>query len=185
MSLQTTPSQTLGPYFAIGLSGLNRADLAAGAAGTSLVISGRVTDGQGQPVSDAQLEIWQANAEGFFGSTDPRPEGARFAAWNGFGRIPTDGDGRFTFRTVRPGPVPGPGGSTQAPHIVVLIGMRGLLKHLYTRIYFSDADNEGDPVLALVPAGRRATLLAARQSEAEYRWDVRLQGDGETVFFDY
>jgi protocatechuate 3,4-dioxygenase, alpha subunit len=141
-------------------------------------------DGQGAPVDGILFEIWQADGQGRFAHPrDPRRTNTSF---KGFGRVESNMDGSFTFDTVKPGPVPGPNGTMQAPHIVVAIHMRGILSHLFTRIYFSDeASNAEDPILQLVPADRRDTLIAKRDaSGAVYRIEFRIQGDRETVFFD-
>jgi len=182
MSLQTTSSQTVGPYLHIGLTWLVTDNLVApGVAGEPIRLAGRITDADGVPVNDALVEIWQANSHGRYA----HPEDTGF---QGFGRVPTDGNGAFRFTTIKPGRVPGPGGVPQAPHINVTIFMRGMLKHLITRIYFpDDPANAEDAVLNGVPAARRDTLIA-RPVAGEPRtleFDVRLQGAGETVFFDY
>jgi protocatechuate 3,4-dioxygenase alpha subunit len=159
----------------------------SGAAGEHLTIEGRVVDGDGRPVNDAVLEIWQADAGGKY--RDAQDENASEAGkFRGFGRILTDVDGAFRFTTVKPGPVPGPKGTMQAPHLVVTVFMRGLLKQLLTRIYFpDDPGNAGDPILLLVPAERRATLVAKRapQAKATLQWNLVVQGENETVFFDF
>lgn len=175
MSLQATTSQTVGPYLHIGLTWLITEDLAAkDVAGERIRIEGHVVDGDGKPVNDALVEIWQANAAGKYGEKNFR----------GFGRSATDNDGKFRFRTIKPGRVPGPGGKPQAPHIAVNIFMRGQLKQLVSRIYFpGDPANEEDAVLALVPAARRATLVA-KPSGAVLEWNIILQGPDETAFFD-
>ncbi|WP_454669465.1 protocatechuate 3,4-dioxygenase subunit alpha [Achromobacter kerstersii] len=190
--LYPTTSQTVGPYLHIGLSGLNCADLSAGLpdqGSPKVVIEGRVIDGQGNPVPDGMIEIWQADARGVYRHPDdPGYAGADDArsAFTGFGRLPTEADGSFRFTTIKPGRVAGPGGSLQAPHLVVSLFMRGLLKHLSTRMYFPDEvqANEEDWILQQVPAARRATLVAQRVENGELRWEVVLQGKGETVFFD-
>lgn len=190
--LYPTTSQTVGPYLHIGLSGLNCADLSAGLpeqGAPKVVIEGRVIDGQGNPVPDGMIEIWQADARGVYRHPDdPGYAGADDArsAFTGFGRLPTEADGSFRFTTIKPGRVAGPGGSLQAPHLVVSLFMRGLLKHLSTRMYFPDEvqANEEDWILQQVPAARRATLVAQRVENGELRWEVVLQGKGETVFFD-
>jgi protocatechuate 3,4-dioxygenase alpha subunit len=146
-----------------------------------------VYDGEGEVVPDALLEIWQANRSGRYDHPDdaredpPLEEGFR-----GFGRVETGEDGRFEFVTVKPGPVPAPDGEQQAPHIMVSVLARGLLKRLATRIYFGDEPeaNAADPVLSSVEADRRETLVAAVEGESAYRFDIRLQGADETVFFD-
>ena len=184
MRLPVTGSQTVGPFFRIGMEALFREDLARpDVAGERITIHGRVLDGDGAGVPDAQIEIWQADAQGNHGETE-RSEEKRF--W-GFGRVPTDEKGGFRFTTIKPGCVAGPENSTQAPHLVVLLFMRGLLRHLVTRVYFADeAANSNDAILKLVPAERRDTLLAERQHSetATYQWNIHLQGDQETVFFD-
>jgi protocatechuate 3,4-dioxygenase alpha subunit len=189
MSLRTTSSQTVGPYLHIGLTWLNTDNLVApGVAGDPITIQGRVTDGDGVPVSDAVVEIWQANASGRYAHPEDTGKAPLEKSWQGFGRVPTDNDGRFRFTTIKPGRVPAPGGGLQAPHINVTIFMRGMLRQLNTRIYFAgDPANEADAVLQSVPAQRRATLLAAsdKGNAAALVWNVRLQGEGETVFFDY
>jgi protocatechuate 3,4-dioxygenase alpha subunit len=130
------------------------------------------------------LEIWQADAQGRF--SDPQDKRAQpNNSFKGFGRVGTDGRGCFAFDTIKPGVVADPDGKPQAPHIVLAVFARGMLLHLYTRIYFEDeAANAADPVLALVPADRRATLIAKRTGNGAYTFDVHMQGDKETVFFD-
>lgn len=179
-----TPSQTVGPFFRIGMEPLYTPDLAPDAA-DRIAITGRVLDGDGNPVNDAMLEVWQANAYGKYAHPDDSQALPVTAGFTGFGRVATDAEGRFRFSTIKPGPVPGPGGIAQAPHLVVAVFMRGLLIHLLTRVYFPDEPGNGsDPVLRLVLAERRATLIARRSVEG-LEWDVILQGDKETVFFDY
>jgi protocatechuate 3,4-dioxygenase alpha subunit len=187
VSLHPTPSQTVGPYFSIGLDALNQNRVAvAGTSAASVAITGRVIDGQGDPVPDAVLEIWQAAPSGRYAHPEDTRDLPLEEGWRGFARIPTSAAGSFELTTVKPGPVPGPGGSVQAPHIVVLVGMRGLLRHLMTRIYFPDEPaNLGDPVLALVPDARRPTLIARAAGPARLEWDIILQGANETVFFSY
>jgi len=181
MTLPSTPSQTIGPFFHRALERPAWRGLAAGdAAGERIEIEGRILDGDGQPVADAMLETWQADAEGRYGG-----------AFRGFARIVTDAEGRFRLTTIRPGPVAGPGNARQAPHILVNLFARGLLRHLVTRIYFADRpeENAADPILGLIDdAGLRATLLAqpvdGRDGLARFRFDIVLQGAGETAFFD-
>jgi len=187
MSGPSTPSQTVGPFFSIGLDRLNRADLAKGSSGERVAIQGRVIDGDGQPVPDAVLEIWQADADGRY--HHPEHEGPRHNAKSffGFGRIPTDEHGRFSVTTIKPGPVYGPEGKPQAPHLQISVFMRGLLKQLVTRIYFPDEPlNASDPVLQVVLESRRETLIARKSAAKKntLEWNVCLQGENETVFFD-
>lgn len=188
MRLQATTSQTVGPFFSIGLTRL-RCDNLAGprASGERVSIEGRVLDGDGQPVPDAILELWQANSRGKYAHPDDRQNKPLDAEFSGFGRIPTDANGCFRFTTIKPGPVPGPENKPQAPHIVVSVFARGLLRRLVTRIYFPDERANGDDfALNLLPAERRPTLIARKipGRESTLAWDVRLQGPQETVFFD-
>jgi len=186
-----TPSQTVGPFFHLGMARPEWADLTSeNAEGERIAIEGRVLDGDGAPVPDAVIEVWQANAAGRYNHPDDRqqdkPLDLRF---RGFGRVATDAEGRFRLATIRPGPVPGRGNALQAPHINVAIFARGLLKHLYTRIYFADEPrNAGDPLLAAIEdEAARRTLLARRAEPANpalYRFDIVLQGDSETAFLD-
>lgn len=181
-----TPSQTVGPFFAYcltpqdyGIAPLVEADLVGpGAIGAIIRIEGRVLDGEDAPVPDAMIEIWQADGAGRY------PSSADKTGFGGFGRAGTDAQGRFAFATIKPGPVPGPDGAMQAPHIAVSVFARGLLTRLVTRIYFPDEpDNDEDPILARVPQERRGTLVA-RAGEDAYLFDIRLQGRDETVFFE-
>ena len=172
MSLPATPSQTVGPYLALGLPWDDGPEAVAARRVGAIRVAGRVLDAAGDPVPDALVETWQS---------DP-PAAAGF---RGFARCPTDDAGEWHVVTLRPGAVPGPGATRQAPHLAVSIFARGLLHRVVTRIYFADceADNAADPVLASVPFARRDTLLAQRTDDG-YRFDIRLQGPGETVFFD-
>jgi protocatechuate 3,4-dioxygenase alpha subunit len=186
-----TPSQTVGPFFHLGLDRPQWADLTAeGPAGERIVVEGRITDGDGMPVPDAFLELWQANAAGRYAHPDDdREDKPLDPNFRGFGRIATDAEGRFRFVTIRPGAVPGRGNALQAPHIAVALFARGLLKQLFTRIYFADArENEADPVLLSIDdKARRATLIAERSARVEpptFRFDIVLQGERETVFFE-
>jgi len=183
-----TPSQTVGPFLHLGFDPMRMDDLARDAAhGRRIVVAGRVLDGDGVAIPDAVLELWQANAAGRYAHPEDDRDLPLDPGFQGFGRIPTDGEGRFRFATVMPGAVPGAGNAMQAPHIVVCLFMRGLLRHLYTRIYFEgEAANASDPVLALIEdEHRRATLVARRAgADGAYSWDIVVQGDGETVFLD-
>ena len=188
--LVPTPSQTVGPFFHIGLDRPDWADLTSGGPqGERIVIEGRVIDGDGASVPDACLELWQANAAGRYAHPDDtRTDKPLDPNFRGFGRVATDADGRFRFTTIRPGPVPGRGNALQAPHIGVALFARGLLKQLFTRIYFTgDPLNETDPVLLSIddPA-RRETLLATPNGSDAGTWhlDIVMQGENETVFFD-
>jgi protocatechuate 3,4-dioxygenase alpha subunit len=188
-----TPSATVGPYFKYGLTprgayswndAFSNDAATADASGERITITGRVLDGDGKPINDCMLEIWQADASGRF--AHPLQGGAPAnATFRGFARTETDADGAFSFKTIKPGKVAWPKGGQQAPHILVAVFARGMLKQQYTRIYFADeaAANAADPVLALVPADRRKTLIAER-SGGGYRFDVHVQGADETVFFD-
>ena len=190
-----TPSQTVGPFFAYGLTPTGRYEwndaftnnlVTSDATGERIRIEGHVFDGDGKPVPDCMLEIWQADAQGRF--VDPKDSRALpNTKFRGFGRCGTGNNGEYAFDTIKPGPVPGPDGKAQAPHILVAIFARGMILHNYTRIYFDgEAANAADAVMALVPADRRATLVAKRQAggDAVYTFDIHLQGDSETVFFD-
>jgi protocatechuate 3,4-dioxygenase, alpha subunit len=191
VSLFASGNQTVGPYLHIGLQWLTTRDIAGrGVKGERLSIQGRVVDGDGKGVNDALLEIWQANAHGKYAHPEDRQKKPLERGWRGFGRIPTDDEGAFRFTTIKPGRVPGPDEDLQAPHLVVSVFMRGLLKHLATRIYFpDDPANDEDPVLQLVPEARRHTLVARpmgnKSGKGALEWNVMLQGENETVFFDY
>jgi protocatechuate 3,4-dioxygenase alpha subunit len=168
----TTTSQTIGPYWHL-LEDRSWADLTRfGAEGEVIEISGRVFDGKGDPMTDACIEIWQASP-------------AVSDEFTGFGRAATDAAGTFRFKTIKPGPVPGPGNSLQAPHLALTILARGLLFHLATRVYFDGAaENEHDPILALVEDARRGTLMAREAKPGVWHLDLHLQGEAETVFFE-
>jgi len=187
MSLRASTSQTIGPFLRIGLEWMQIEDLAAkGVAGERVSIRGRVTDADGKPVNDAAVEIWQANGQGRYAHPEDKQDKPLDKNFRGYGRSLTNDKGAFRFNTIKPGRVPGPGGKLQAPHLSVTIFMRGLLKHLQTRIYFpNEAANAEDPVLALVPAERRATLVAYANPDGSLEWNVVLQGKDETVFFDF
>ncbi|HEX9472035.1 MAG TPA: protocatechuate 3,4-dioxygenase subunit alpha [Bradyrhizobium sp.] len=191
-----TPSQTVGPFFKYGLTPDGKYDwndaftnnlITPDTSGERIHLEGRVFDGDGQPVPDAMLEVWQADAQGRF--NNPKDNRALpNSAFRGFGRCGTNPNGDYAFDSIKPGSVPDPDGRPQAPHILLAVFARGMLMHLYTRIYFGgEAANATDPVLALVPQDRRATLIASREPGngiPVYRLDIRLQGDNETVFFD-
>jgi protocatechuate 3,4-dioxygenase, alpha subunit len=187
MSLLTTSSQTVGPYLKIGFAALTVDALAADkVSGERIAIQGRLLDGDGKPVNDGVVEIWQANAQGKYASPEDTQNKPIEPGFRGFGRIMTGADGAFRFSTVKPGRVPGPGGALQAPHLVAVVFMRGLLKHLLTRMYFPEEPaNAEDTVLMRVPADRRLTLVARRAGSGVLEWNIVLQGRDETVFFDF
>jgi protocatechuate 3,4-dioxygenase alpha subunit len=187
MSLRASTSQTIGPYLRIGLEWMQIEDLAPqGVAGQRVRIEGRVLDGDGKPINDAAVELWQANSHGKYASPEDSQDKPLEALFRGYGRSLTDEAGMFRFRTIKPGRVPGPEGRLQAPHLVITIFMRGLLKQLVTRMYFPDEpSNADDPVLNLVPPERRSTIVAKKAGEGALEWNVILQGGNETVFFDF
>jgi protocatechuate 3,4-dioxygenase alpha subunit len=173
-SLGLTPSQTVGPFLHIVLPWIDGPDVVGSDEPDAVEIVGQVRDGDGVPVTDALVETWQV---------DPDP------TFRGFGRCPTDADGRYRIRTRRPRPLPqlfpDADGPDEAPHLDVSVFARGLLDRLVTRVYIADpAALADDPVLATVPAERRATLIAEPLDERRYRFDITLQGSDETVFFD-
>lgn len=192
MSLLLTASQTIGPYLHIGTEWLDTTELAkAGASGQAITIQGRMLDGDGKPVGDGLVEVWQANAQGRLAHPEDKRDLPLDKAFRGWGRIPTDKDGVFRFSTIRPGALPGPGGSVQAPHLAITVFGRGLTRALLTRMYFPDGEgHEKDFVLSQVPAERRATLVAKAIAGREhaYEWNIVLQAGAsqqdETVFFD-
>ena len=153
--------------------------------GTRVTIEGTVVDGEGAVISDALVETWQADAHGRYRHPeDTRPQPID-PAFTGYGWAHTRVDGGFTFDTIKPGPVPGPDGADQAPHVLVSIMARGILTRFITRLYFEDeASNARDPILSIVPEDRRQTLIARRTGESQYRFDIVMQGPRETVFFD-
>lgn len=179
--LGTTPSQTIGPFLALGLPWPDGPYLAADGTPDTLELRGRVTDGAGEPVPDALIEIWQADPRGRFDHPDDPRGAAPHPGFRGFGRCPTDAEGRYRFRTLAPGAVD----AGQAPHIDVAVFARGLLRHLITRIYLPDepAANERDPVLRALEPDRRARLVATADGPDVLRFDIRLQGQDETPFF--
>jgi len=171
-----TPSQTVGPFFRIGFAWMDSERIGdARTANGRISIRGRLLDGAGEGIGDGMLEVWQA---------DPRGHYADGSA-PGFGRIPTAEDGSFAFTTFMPGRVPGPERTLQAPHLLVSVFARGMLKRAATRMYFPGATAlDEDPILALVEPQRRATLVAKAAGPQAFEWNVVLQGAAETVFFD-
>src|SRR5947209_2596726 len=189
--LLLTSSQTVGPFFAPALlreDARRNVLIQPETTGERIRIEGRVLDGDGVPVPDAMVEIWQANAHGRYNHPADQGSAALDTSFLGFGRSGTAEDGSYWFETIKPGPVPFDGERMQAPHICVTVFARGLLNHLVTRLYFEDEpSNASDPVLQFVPVDRRATLLAKRQREGNmtvYRFDIVLQGTDETAFFN-
>jgi protocatechuate 3,4-dioxygenase, alpha subunit len=187
--MKQTPSQTVGPFYSIGLTDRAMNRLVTGnTPGQRIRIEGQVIDGDGKPVPDAMIEIWQANAAGRYNHPDDKQEKPLDQSFTGWGRSGTEPSGFYSFDTIKPGPVPASEHSVQAPHINVVVFARGMLVHAFTRIYFSDESaNETDPVLNSIEKERRQTLIAVRREEngkTIYRFDIRLQGKNETVFFD-
>lgn len=189
MKLIPTGSQTVGPFFHLGLTDPRSVACIAGPAakGERITLVCTVLDGDGVPMPDAMIEIWQANADGKYHHPEDAQEKALDPACGGFGRMGSDPAGQMKFETIKPGRVPAPDNRLQAPHLNISILGRGLLKRLSTRIYFAgDPANEEDPVLALVPKERRETLMAQPDRAKTGLWNfvIHLQGERETVFFD-
>lgn len=188
-----TSSQTVGPFFGPALvreDATQHVLTGPNTEGQRIRIEGRVYDGEGVPVPDALVEIWQANAFGRYNHPNDESDAPLDPEFTGFGRAGADDDGRFWFETILPGQVAFDREQLQAPHIAVTVFGRGLLTHLFTRIYFADEPaNANDPILQLMPAERRGTLIATRANDdgatAVYQFDIILQGPGETVFFNY
>jgi protocatechuate 3,4-dioxygenase, alpha subunit len=190
MGLGLTPSQTVGPFLEIGLPWPDGPFVVPEGTAGAITITGRVFDGAGEPVPDALVETWQADPDGRFRHPDdPRPAaGEPVPGFRGFGRCPTGLDGAYRIVTLKPGALPSPGGGTEAPHLDVSVFARGLLDRVVTRIYFPDEAqaNAADPVLASIGDRARVATLVARDdpgADGRLRFDIRLQGDGETVFF--
>jgi protocatechuate 3,4-dioxygenase, alpha subunit len=189
MTLVPTASQTVGPFFHLGCTRTHSVSCLAAqeAKGERVWLHCRVLDGDNVPVPDAMLELWQANAAGKYLHPDDTQDKAADPNCSGFGRLATDEQGKCVFETVRPGPVPGPEDTMQAPHINVSVFARGIQKRLATRIYFfGDPANASDRILMLVPQERRLTLMAQPDSQNIGSWNftIRLCGEAETVFFD-
>jgi protocatechuate 3,4-dioxygenase alpha subunit len=182
--LGLTPSQTVGPYLHIGLLWTDGPDVVPSGTPDAILIRGRLLDGAGEPVVDGLVESWQADSGGRFRHPDD-PRGGADPNFRGFGRCDTDGEGRYWLRTVKPGTLPSRDGGTEAPHLNLSIFARGLLDRVVTRLYFADevTANEADPVLRSVDPNRRETLVA-RAVPGGYEFDIHLQGDDETLFFD-
>jgi protocatechuate 3,4-dioxygenase alpha subunit len=184
VSMPRTPSQTVGPFLAIGLAWEDAPFVVPEGTSGAIWITGRVIDGAGEGVPDGLVETWQAAPDGRFADA-ASAGGDAPGAFRGFGRCATGPDGEYAILTLKPGFVPAADGSMQAPHADVAVFARGLLKQVVTRLYFADeaGANTADPLLALVDPDRRTTLIAEPTDDG-YRFDVRLQGDRETVFFD-
>jgi protocatechuate 3,4-dioxygenase alpha subunit len=195
MNLKQTPSQTVGPFFAYGLTPeqygypfkntVKNTLVETGTVGERIRIEGQIFDGEGELIPDAMVEIWQADAQGRY--THPDDDRGSDPHFFGFGRIGTgtDPENRFFFDTIKPGAVD----DKQAPHVNLIVFMRGMLVHAFTRTYFSDEveANAKDPVLQSVPEDRRGTLIARREDTPGglvYRFDIHMQGDKETLFLD-
>ena len=183
MTLPQTPSQTIGPFFAVQLCWPDGPEVVPEGTPGAVWIGGRVTDGDGDPVPDALVETWQADPTGRFAHPgDPR--GPATSGFRGFGRCATDAEGRWAVRTLKPGPLPDQDGGTEAPHLDVSVFARGLLHRLVTRVYFPDEAeaNAADPLLASIPdPAARARLVAVADGDG-LRFDIHLQGDPETPF---
>lgn len=187
--LTPTPSQTVGPFFHLGCTEQTSVGslIKPATKGERIHLVCRVFDGEGQPVPDSMIEIWQANAEGRYAHPEDTQQKPFDPTFNGFGRLATDEQGRCVFETIMPGRVPGNNGTLQASHINVSVFARGVLKRLATRIYFvGNPANAEDPILTLIPAERRSTLLAQPDAAEKSHWlfDIHLCGENETVFFD-
>lgn len=180
--MKLTPSQTVGPFLHIGLTWPDGPEVVAPGSPGAVRITGVVRDGTGAPVTDALVETWQADADGRFDHPDDARTPRAASGFRGFGRCATDDEGRFTVTTVKPGAL----GDGQAPHVDVSVFARGLLDRLVTRIYFPDEEqaNAADPLLGSLPPERARTLVAVPGGRGELHFDIRLQGDGETVFLD-
>jgi protocatechuate 3,4-dioxygenase alpha subunit len=186
MTLGLTPSQTVGPFFGFALPYRDGGILVDPSDPDAITIEGRVIDGAGDPVSEAMIELWQANRHGRYAHpADTRTHLPLEESFTGFGRLVSDSQGRYSLVTVKPGPVPGPQGGLQAPHIDVGVFARGLLDRLVTRIYFPDETqaNSRDPILSRIDdAVARETLIATGEGRS-LTFDIHLQGDPETAFF--
>jgi protocatechuate 3,4-dioxygenase alpha subunit len=191
MQLKQTPSQTVGPFFHYGLVDHGGENILVNddTRGKRILLKGQVTDGSGTPVSDAMLEIWQADESGAFNHPEDPHHAQADPNFTGFGRAPTNKNGIFTFKTIKPGVVPYDDSTPQAPHVNVRVFSRGMLIHAYTRLYFGDEPeaNAADPVLNMVPPERRHTLIALPEEHGDlttYCFNIALQGDNETIFFE-
>jgi protocatechuate 3,4-dioxygenase alpha subunit len=185
VSFGSTPSQTVGPYFAIGLPWDEGHNAVPEGTPGAIQIRGTVLDGHGSIVPDAMIEVWGADPDGRYADLHGFGGPSALEGFRGFARTATGDEGIYVLRTIKPGPVPGLDERPQAPHLAVSVFARGMLHRLVTRIYFADEEtaNAADPLLVRVPAERRATLIA-QPTDDGYRFDIRIQGPGETVFLD-
>jgi protocatechuate 3,4-dioxygenase, alpha subunit len=185
---QLTPFNTVGPFFKLLVRDRPEGTdclVSEATQGERITIVGRLIAGDGSSVDDGLVEIWQADANGHYRHSEDPHHGEADPAFSGFGRAATATAGAFSFRTIKPGVVPGPNGQKQAPHILVSVMARGVMSRCWTRIYFEGEPlNDSDLILQLVPAERRDTLIARRRAGSEYEFDIVLQGNNETVFFD-
>jgi protocatechuate 3,4-dioxygenase alpha subunit len=183
-----TPFSTVGPFFKLLVRDRPEGTdclVSDRTRGERITISGRLIAGDDAPIEDGLVEIWQADADGHYHHPDDPHTHLADPAFTGFGRAATGRGGAFRFQTVRPGSVPGPGRHRQAPHVLVSVMARGVMSRCWTRLYFEDEPLNGtDPVLQLVPAERRSTLVARQSRPGEYEFDIVLQGERETVFFE-
>jgi protocatechuate 3,4-dioxygenase alpha subunit len=184
--MSVSPFQTVGPYFDVMLRSRGPLQMVGpDTVGERIAIDGVLTDGAGNPIPDALIEIWQADGAGRYAHPADPQHAAADPSFHGYGWRHTLADGLFSFDTIKPGPVPAPSGGVQAPHVLVSVMARGILTRFVTRIYFEDESaNDRDPILARVPVARRHTLVARRTGERNYHFDIRIQGPEETVFFD-
>ena len=184
---QLTPFNTVGPFFKLLVRDRPEGTdclVTEATRGERITIAGRLLAGDGSAVNDGLVEIWQADAQGHYRHPNDLTPGDADPAFNGFGRAATAADGAFSFQTIKPGVLPGPGGETQAPHVLVSVMARGVMSRCWTRMYFEGEPlNQTDPTLALVPVERRHTLIAQRRGDT-YQFDIVLQGENETVFFE-
>jgi protocatechuate 3,4-dioxygenase alpha subunit len=184
---QLTPFSTVGPFFKLLVRDRPEGTaclISEATRGERITIAGRLIAGDGTAIDDGLVEIWQADAHGHYHHPEDPHHDAADPDFTGFGRAATAPDGAFSFRTIKPGVVTGRAGETSAPHVLVSVMARGVMSRCWTRMYFeAEPLNEGDPVLALVPIERRNTLIARRHGDT-YQFDIVLQGEGETVFFD-
>jgi protocatechuate 3,4-dioxygenase, alpha subunit len=183
VTLPVTPSQTIGPFFAVGLIWADGPEVVPEGTPGAVRIGGRVLDGAGEPVPDALVETWQADPQGCFAHPDD-PRGPASGSFRGFGRCPTDAEGRWAIRTLKPGALPAPDGGTEAPHLDVSVFARGLLGRVVTRIYFPDEAeaNAADPLLSSIPDSRVRERLVAVADGNGLGFDIWLQGERETPF---